>query len=1129
MELKKNFNKFLFLKVIKLLFLTVSIATKHSFWYFSRLTEETMKTARSFAVVLLSLIFALFIALPSFGGKAAESGHIFRYPDIHKDTIVFVYGGDIWKGKTTGGPAERLTTNDGEELFPKISNDGKMIAFSGQYDGNTDIYTMNMFGGEITRVTYHPGSDTVVGWDPVKNKIIFSSTRNSFGRYTNLYLINPDGTGLEKLIMHEAAWGSFSADGSKIAYNKVAREHRTWKRYKGGLAQDIFIYDLKSNIDKRITKFRGTDRSPVWIGEEIYFTSDRNGTLNLYSYNTETGKITRKTSHKKFDVRRASAGPANIIYEHGGTLKIFDPVKNLSYDPGIKILADAPETRPYIKNVKNFITSFDCSPSGKRALITARGEIFTVPEKDGPTRNISSDCGSNDKDGIWSPDGKRIAFISDRSGEHELYIVDSLGNNKPIRLTEYKDGYRQNLLWSPDGKMLIFADQTLSFYIVEISTKKITKVDKAEYENVDIDLKDKPIYDYSWSPDSRFIAYSKMDSDLVTKIYIYSVEKKVSECVSNGTFNDFHPVFSKDGKHLIFVSHRYFNPVYGDFDWEMVYKNSSGIYSISLTTDAPPLLPFMSDESGELKEKKKSTSKIITKIDFDGISERIEKLPVPPSNYRKLTINSENIFYLNSDKGDYNRFQYRSLGPRNLCAFSLKTRKEKILVKGVSGYKLSSKGTHLAFKKGKSIGIMKAVVKGKEKIINLSKLKMKIDPKKEWNQLYNETWRFERDFYYEPAMKGNDWKAIGNKYGELLKSASYRGDVGYLIGEMIGELSTSHTYVFGGDKKRKAERTGTGMLGVDWKIDKKNNLYRFGKIYRTPDWTRNVIPPLTGPGRNVEEGDYLLKINGKDVNTKKNIYMYFEDKADEVITITTNSKPILTGAKQIKVKTIRGEYTLRYQDWVEQNRKKVEKSSGGKIGYIHFPDTFNGTAREFPKYFLSQLTKKGLIIDGRYNGGGLDPSIFLRRLNRKIHSYWTRRYSTDQISPPNAINAHMVLLTNKQAGSGGDELPFVFKTLKMGPVIGTRTWGGLVGVSMFIKLMDGGGITAPDYRIYDTKGKWIIENYGVDPDIPIDNDSLKMSGGIDSQLETGIKYILEKLKKVPIVKPEHESFIIEKR
>lgn len=1079
------------------------------------------------------LIFSFFTT-PVSGKDTGEKRFLMRYPDIAGDVVVFVYGGDIWKVSSTGGTAIKLTFNDGAELYPKISPNGKMIAFTGSYDGNNDVYTMNINGGDIRRVTYHPGTETVAGWHPVGNKIIFSSSRESSGRYSNLFLINPDGSGLEKLILHEAAWGSFSPDGSKIAYNKVAREHRTWKRYKGGLAQDIFVFDLKSNKDKKITDFRGTDRTPMWISDKIFFSSDRDGVLNLYSYDTGSAKVEQKTFHKNYDARRPSAGLDKIIYENGGVLFVFNTKIGKAEKLNVKILADAPESRPFFKNVKRFITDFDCSPSGKRALIVARGEIFTVPEKNGPTRNITKDCGSRDKDGAWSPDGSKIAYISDKSGEFELYLIDSKGVEESVKLTSHKHGYRQNLLWAPDGKKIAFADQNLTFYYIDLSTKKITKVDKADYENVDIDLKDKPIYDYYWSPDSRYIAYSKMDKDMVTKIYIYSFLDKQSRCVSNGIFNDFNPVFTKDGKHLLFISHRQFSPTYGDLDWEMVYKNTSGIYALTLNKYGTPLLPLKSDEAGSsdkvpVKKTGKSKKPVLMMINFSGISERIERLPLPAANYRNLSAAKDSVFYLNSEKGDYNRFKYRNLGPRDLYTFSFKKRKPKKLTSGISGYKLSSKGTHVAFQKENSIGIIKTSPGSKAKMLNLSGLRMKIDPKKEWLQLYNEAWRLERDFYYEPNMKGNDWVKIGNKYRALLKYASNRSDVGYLIGEMIGELSTSHTYVFGGDSKRRGDRVSTGLLGVDWGADKNSGRYFFKKIYDVPDWARGVIPPLYGAGKKVKAGYFLLKVNGKEVQTKNNVYSYFEDLANKQVTLTVNDKPSALGSWNFKVKTLSSDRILRYQYWVESNRKKVEKASNGLIGYLHLPDTYNGSAREFPKYFLSQMTKRALIIDGRYNGGGLDPSIFLRRLNRKIHSYFTRRYSKDQINPPNAMNAHMVLLTNKQAGSGGDELPFVFKSLKMGPVIGTRTWGGLVGVSMFIRLMDGGGITAPDYRIYSNSGNWIIENYGVDPDIIVDNDSLEMSKGYDAQLMKGIEYLLKKHREDPKTSPVPKDFIIEKR
>jgi tricorn protease len=1080
-----------------------------------------------FIFQLLILMIILFSSVNL--NSEVKQRPLMRYPAIHGDTVVFVYGNDIWKVSSKGGVAQRLTINDGAEVFPRFAPCGKWIAFTGEYDGNPDVYIMDIYGGNIKRVTYHPGYDEVVGWHPVKHKIIFRSSRDSASRYNHLFMIKTDGTGLEELILHEAVAGSFSPDGRKIAYNRVPRENRTWKRYKGGLAQDIYLFDFNLMKDKRITKFRGTDRIPMWIGDKIYFTSDRDGVLNLYSYDTKTEMIKQLTFHKEYDVRRPSYDKTRIVYEYGGTLRIYDTKTGEDKNIPIEIKTDSPETRAYYKNVKRYITDMDISPSGKRALIVARGEIFSAPAKNGSIINITEDSGSRDKDGVWSPDGKKIAYFSDKNGEYNLYIVDAEAKRKPVRLTEFKKGYRHYLKWSPDGKMIAFGDQTLSLYYININTKKIVKVDKAEHQNVDIDQDEKAIYDFNWSPDSRYLAYSKMDKDFITKIYIYSLEDKKVHCVSSGLFNDFEPVFTPDGKHLLFISNRRFNPTFCDLDWEMVYKNLAGIYSITLQKNAPPLFPYKSDKSYVDKSSKKKGKTGNIRIDFKGIADRIEMLNLPQGNYRKLSVNNSTVFYLNSDKGDYNRFKYRDIGPRNLYAFSLKTGKTKTIVKNINNYKLSLNGKYLIYKKGLSISIIKAGMQaGKGTPLNLSGLTMKIEPRKEWKQIYNEAWRIERDYYYEPGMHGVDWKKIKEKYGKLLPYVANRQDIRYLIGEMIGELNTSHTYIFGGDYQRRGKRVNVGLLGVDWGKDKKNNLYYFKKIYKVADWSRNVFPPLARPEINIKSGWYILKVNNKKISGDKNIYSYFENTAGKLIEITVNNKPVLLGAKTYKVKPIYSERTLRYRDWVESNRKKVEKASNGMIGYIHLPDTYMGSAVEFPKYYYSQITKKGLIIDGRYNGGGLDPDIFLRRLNRKVLSYWTRRYTHDQLGPHMTANAHMVLLTNKQAGSGGDELPYEFRRKKMGLIIGTRTWGGLVGVSMFIQLIDGGGITAPDYRIYSPEGKWIIENHGVDPDIVVDLDPVEMSKGYDAQLMKGVEVLLKQIKKEPKKWPKHGAYPVDK-
>lgn len=1087
----------------------------------------------------LSTVLILLLSLTSVSGAQEEqlSGPrpLMRFPDINQDLIVFVYAEDIWSVPSDGGIATRLTIHDGEERFPKISPDGSLIAFTGEYDGNPDVYVMNIFGGDIARVTFHPGYDEVVGWHPVSNKILFRSSRHSYSRFDRLYLISPDGTDLEELILNEAVQGSFSPDGKKIAYNKVPRESRTWKRYKGGTAQEIYLYDLETDQEQNLTKFEGTDRIPMWIGDKVYFSSDRDGILNVYSYDISTEKIEQLTDHIEYDVRRPSSGGNKIVYEMGGSLWILDVGTKEYHQLSVEIRSDVPEVRPYLKKVDDHITGFNISPSGQRALVVARGEIFTVPKEVGPIRNLTRDSGSRDKDAVWSPDGKKIAYLSDKSGEYEIYIMDMHGSEQSIKLTQHEDGYRHSLRWSPDSQKIAFADQTLRCYYLDINTKKITEVDKAYFENVDVSIDLKPIYDFVWSPDSQFIAYSMMDEDQVYKVYIYSLASGEKHCVSQGIFNDFNPLFSQDGHYLFFISNRHFDPTLCDFEWEMVYKQVAGIYCLTLSKDSPRLLEFKSDEvkpenDKDMAKPGSKEKQVEVRIDFDRLADRIEALPLARGNYRSLSTNDTTLFYLNADEGDYNRFEFRPKGPRTLYAFSFEDRKESVVIKNIDDYALSSDGAFIIYGRRNALGIIASLERdSKGNPLDLSDLKMWIDPIKEWTQIFNEAWRMERDFYYEPDMHGIDWDAMKEKYGRLVPHASCRQDIQYIIGELIGELSTSHTYVFGGERTRQAESVNVGMLGADFEIDKTNGLYRFKKIFRVSDWSRNIYPPLALAGMDIKEGDYLLQVNGIDITAAKNIYSYFLDLAGNQVTLTINGRPSLEGAKWIVTKPLGGEYMLRYQDWLEHNRKTVEEASGGQIGYIHLPDTYLGSATEFPKYFYSQLRKKGLIIDGRFNGGGLDPDIFLRRLDKPLHAYWTRRYSHDQTIPDFVTRAHMVCLTNRQAGSGGDMLPMEFQKRNMGPVIGTRTWGGLVGVSMWISLIDGGGLSAPDYRIYDTNGEWIVENEGVVPDIIVDLHPAEVARGYDAQLMKAVEELMKMIKEDPIIWPEHEPFPKHKR
>jgi tricorn protease len=1081
---------------------------------------------RNASKVPLLLLFTGLLVMPPVLAAQVNPRPLMRFPDIHGDMVAFVYGEDIWTAPVSGGPAVRLTLHDGAEQFPKFSPDGTMIAFTGEYDGNTDVYVMNAFGGEITRVTYHPGADQVVGWHPGKNKIMFSSSRHSFSRYTHLFLVSPDGTGLEELILNEASQGSFSPDGTKIAYNKVIRENRTWKRYQGGLAQEVYVYDFKTDEETNISGFPGTDRIPMWIGDTIYFTSDRAGALNIFGYDTQTGETKQLTSHEAYDVRRPSEGGSHIVYELGGELWALDVNSGRTWKIPVEIRADAPEIRPYFKNVQGYVTGMDVSPNGKRALVVARGEIFSVPYENGPTRNLTRDCGARDKDAVWSPDGKSVAYISDKSGEYEIYVVDAMGKTEPVKLTGSTSGYRHTLRWSPDSTLLAYADQTLRCFLLDVKTRKITEVDKAEYEHVDVSLDLKPISDFSWSPDSRFLAYAKMDENLVYGIYIFSLETGVKRRVSEGLFNDFNPVFTPDGEHLLFVSNRRFDPTYGDFEWELVYKKAAGIYSLTLREDGPALLPYESDEeAAESKSTEKKEAEVKVLIDFDGLTRRIEPLPLPPGNYRNLAVNRSSLFYLNGEEGDYNRFEFRGPGRQALYAFSFAGRKPVLVLDNVSAFKLSSSGSHLVYREGRSVGLIAASERNsKGHALDLSGLRMRIDPREEWAQIFNEAWRMERDYYYEPEMHGNDWEAMKVKYGRLISFASCRQDIQYIIGELIGELNTSHTYVFGGDRQRSAGRVNVGMLGVDWEENHASGRYRIKKIFSVPDYSRGLIPPLMRPDIKISAGDYLLKVNGGDVTADRNIYSYFLDTVGKQITLTVNSKPDLDGAREYTVQPISGENTLRYLDWVEGNRLLVDKASGGRIGYIHLPDTYLGSSVEFPKYFYAQTRKKGLIIDGRFNGGGLDPDIFLRRLDKKVLGYWTRRNSHDQTIPDYAVKAHMVCLTNRQAGSGGDMLPWEFRDKGLGPVIGTRSWGGLVGVSFFHGLVDGGGLSTPDYRIYGPEGQWMIENEGVFPDIEVDLHPKEVADGFDAQLQKGIEVLMKKIEEDPLPWPQHGPF-----
>lgn len=1095
------------------------------------------------SIAVLVCLASVLPAIADDGGAAAPGAPLLRFPDVAADTVVFSYAEDIWSVPVSGGPARRLTDDEGQERHPKLSPDGSLIAFTGEVDGNPDVYVMRADGSGLRRLTYHPDADEVIGWHPTSTKILFRSSRSSWSRFDRLFLISPAGGGAEELPLHEAGRGCFSPDGTRIAYNQIATEDRTWKRYHGGMAQDLRLYDFATAEDRLLTDYTGADRLPMWIRDAIFFASDRSGTMNIHRYDVATGDIVQVTHHTDFDVLRPSEGGERIVYELGGRLWLLDTSTGTTAPIPVEIPTEPREARPYLKNVRDFITSVGISPAGGRAVVAARGEVFTVPREHGEIRNITTTPGARERNPAWSPDGEQIAFLSDRTGEYQIYVADATGAAEPRQLTSRERGYPHTLRWSPDGTKIAFTDETLALQWVDVAIGKVTVVDRAEVEPMDIGPEAKPISDFAWSPDSRSLAYSKIGLDQVSNIYVTEVATGTTSKLSSGLFNDFAPVFTRDGEHLLFVSNRRFDPTFCDFEWEMVYKDVAGIYALTLRRDGPPLLPLRSDEveaTGDQDPAKPAAAAgpAAVRIDLDGITDRIEALPLPRGNYRQLAAGPDTLYALDGDEGDFNRFEFRSLPPRNLIAFSFEDRTQTTLVGGVLDYALAADGLHLVYRTEDGIGIWDTEPghepkprtgrpgEGREDdrsfILDLAKLETTIDPIAEWTQVYWEAWRIERDFFYDPNLHGLDWPALGARYARFLPGLSCAQDLHFLIGELISELSTSHTYVRVGDRRRKSSRVEVGMLGADWTTDR--GRYRLATIYRVPHWSREVDPPLAGPGIDVRVGDYLIAVDGRELTAETSIYAHFQGLAGHQVRLTFSTDPNGAASREAVVVPLESERTLRYLDWVEHNRRVVDEASGGRIGYLHLPDTYLGSAIEFPAYYYAQTRKQGLLVDGRFNGGGLDPDIFLARLAKVPLAYWTRRYSEDQVTPVFVRRAHLALLTNRQAGSGGDELPHEFQQKGMGPVIGTRTWGGLVGISMAFDLMDGSSVTAPDYRIYTPDGRWTVENEGVTPDLTVELDPAEMARGWDAQLQKGIEVLLEAIAREPLPAPQHPPF-----
>jgi tricorn protease len=1117
-----------------------------------------MTSIRSF------LAFVLIACACALSAQETQEGRLLRFPDIYKDKVAFMYGGDLWLASSTGGVARRITSHPGRELFPKFSPDGKWLAFTGQYDGNFNVYVMPSDGGQPKQLTFYQGQaqplsdrmgvlNQVIGWTPDGKNIIFLSRRDASNGWTKRpYTINANGGQAQPMFMDEGGLLSYSPDGNKIAYNRIFRNFRQWKRYTGGLAQDITIYDLKNNVvDQVVPHTDYTDTFPMWHGDTIYFTSDRGPEhrLNIYSFEVGNKQVQQLTKFEEFDVMWPSMGPDGIIFENGGALYTFDFESKQPKKLTIYVNGERDQAMKHWTDASKQITDFDIAPDGKRAVFAARGEVFTVPAKEGSVRNLTHSPGVREQKVAWSPNGQWIAYVSDRTGEDEIYIAPQDGLGAEQQITSGHKGFMFQPTWSPDSSKIAWADKDLKLWYVDLKAKQPVEVDRGKYGE---------IQNYNWSPDSQWLAYDKTLDSGFSVVYLYGLADRKIAAVTSTLNNSYAPVFDRDKRYLYFLSDRDYNEVLGNIDFEFANPKTTRVYLITLTADEPSPFPALSDEvkvkaeepaaatpGPEVKPQGKKNKQPPTtppatgkeekadekaaetdakqpprvfKVELEGIQHRIVALASPPAVIRTYDASKDAIYYSTSP------IQGLS-GPipgeaPAIHAYDIKEHKDKVLLDGADRFALSFDGSKLLYRAdGDKIGIIDAKPpdsphKTGEGSLNLSGMKVEVDPPQEWKEIFNEVWRQERDYFFEASMNGVDWQKIHDKYAQLLPYVGDRYSLTYIMGEMIGELSNSHTYVGGGDFP-DLHPVNVGLLGADYEVDSGTGMYRIKRIFPGENWDAHNRSPLTEPGVNVKEGDYLVAINGRALRSPQTPDELLVNTANDVVTLTINSKASAEGARKVVVKPIGDEFNLRENNMIETNRRKVEAASGGKIGYVYIPNMGDDGLNQFVKQYFPQIRKEGIILDVRYNGGGFVDQLIFARLRRIVAAMGTARNWEGGPVNANTFYGYMACITNHYAASDGDFFSYFFKQYKLGPLIGERTWGGVRGIRGQMPLMDGGYITRPEFSIYGMDSKWLIENRGVQPDVVVDNPPDLVLKGQDPQLEKAVQMIMDEIKANP--------------
>jgi tricorn protease len=1077
---------------------------------------------------LLGLLAFLF-----FASSAIAQTKLLRFPDIHGDQVVFTYAGDLWLASTSGGLATRLTAHPGVELFAKFSPDGKWIAFTGQYDGDEQVYIIPVIGGIPKQLTFYPArgplparwgyDNQVYGWTPDGKSVVFRSLREYFDLGdSRLYTVSMDGGLPQALPMPKSGAGDFSPDSSQVVYSPLFRDFRTWKRYSGGWAQQLYIFGLKSHALEKITDDLRSHRDPMWIGDKIYYSSDKDDTLNLYSFDPKTKTTAQLTHSTKWDVRWPSTDhKGRILYELDGELNIFDIASGHSTPISIQVPTDALAMRPSRVSAAGQIEWTELSPKGERALIVARGDVFTTPIEKGPTRNLTNSSNAHDKFAQWSPDGSTIAFISDMDGEDELYLINQDGLGKPQQLTHGFHAMLYQPSWAPDGKRLAFGDKDGKLYVLTLDDKKVTQIAQNPRGRIP---------SYPWSEDGGHLAFTMDEPNDFSCVYVWSVNDGQIHRVTDPLYDSGQPAWDPDGNYLYFISTREFAPQLSGVEWNYASNRGRSLLALTLRKDGKNPFPPESDEvtitkSGEdssdknkstekAEDKKEEKKKEYIRIDFDGLADRVTRVPVDPDNYYGLVVTKEYLVYPRFGAFFYGRDSYPQT---SLVLFSLKDRKETTLVDKLDSFDVSRDGKKVLVRDGKSFKLYDVKPEGKSTPKTVSTENLMVDrvPQQEWVEIFNEVVRRYRDFFYVPNMHGYDWNALRDQYRPLVAYVAHRSDLNYVIGEMIAELSVSHAYITGGDFDIP-ERPQVALPGARIELDPSAGRYRITKIYRGQNEEEIYRSPLTEVGVDVKEGDYLLAVDGRDLTAKDNPYQFLRNKANRPVQLTVNAKPTSDGSHTISYRPITSETNLIYLDWVTHNRDAVSHATGGKVGYIHIPDMGADGIREFIKYFYPQIRKQALIVDVRANGGGNVSQMLIERLRRELlGTEFDRVDKQTGTYPAQVFYGPKVCLINETSASDGDIFPYMFRQAGLGPLIGKRTWGGVIGISGRGPLLDGGQVFVPESATASVEGKYVIEGHGVDPDIVVENDPAAVIAGRDPQLERAIEEIQRALQANP--------------